>query len=484
MRFSRPHVTGCTGPYDSLNTSASAVQLDAKSLLTHPTQSARPLSPYVKQYPPTNTLCSMSPRAMRLRPLPRSVGSHVSSEYAHTYRQTCSPTSSLVQGVSFGSPVGHKGHSSSRMKIEGENTTASGRIINHQLLSDRDIVYPGQTRETMVQPERPVTGTPTVTSENPSDMTMMHNARLFGDRPVKNPVTTTTTITSTTTTTTTTVLSTGERSTERSMSMAQETAIAANQDRMLVAIVTVAAAEIVGKICDDVGKNLQALANAETFVRLSAAAQDKWTALSTPSGPSGPPFPVACKNDNNREPALSKNILSSIKEGELDQQEEDVGKSWSSKERAEEALLQQGESVPCRTTFHAVHFEDLDNELGVIKDDDNHGDANFDVELFAAIANFSPVQSPGGSRYKKTVPTSNCLSNDGVLAVEDPRQQSLASPAELARRLVSKFSTGFGLASHEQTEFSRTFVETLRLGCFVGFINAMDDHHWLQARKR
>ena len=140
--------------------------------------------------------------------------------------------------------------------------------------------------------------------------------------------------------------------------------------------------------------------------------------------------------------------------------------------------------MPVRTTSHAVRFEDLDNELGVIKDDDNHGDANFDVELFAAIANFSPVQSPGGSRYKKTVPTSNCLSNDGVLAVEDPRQQSLASPAELARRLVSKFNTGFGLASHEQTEFSRTFVENLRLSCFVGFINAMDDHHWLQARKR
>ena len=360
------------------------------------------------------------------------------------------------------------------MKIDGESTKASGRIINHRLLSDRDIVRPGQTRETMVQPERPVTGTTTVTSETPSDMTMMHNAR---------PVTTTTTITSTTTTTTTTVLSTGERSTERSMSMAQETAIAANQDRMLVAITTVAAAEIVGKICDDVAKNLQALANAETFVRVSAAAQDKMTALNIPSGPSGP-FPVACKNDNNREPALSKNILSAIKERELDQQEEDVGKSWSSKERAEAALLQQGESVPVRTTSHAVHFEDLDNELGVIKDDDNHGDANFDVELFAAISNFSPVQSPGGSRYKKTVPTSNCLSNDGVLAVEDPRQESLASPAELARRLVSKFSTGFGLASHEQTEFSRTFVENLRLSCFVGFINAMDDHHWLQARKR
>jgi hypothetical protein len=428
----------------------------------------RALSPFLKPSPPTAAF-GISPRSLRLRPLPRSVGSHgaiTANLAAPSHLHRILPASYLVQGVHFGDDAA------------GENAPAT------------------------------------------------HSTQ-------SGPITTTTS--TTTITTTTTVTSTGDSSTVRSVQMAQEAPHPANEDRMLVAVVTVAAAEVVASICDTVTKNIEALNRAQSFVKASAGTVDNNTSGPKPAQLSstaaklqesiGPP--VSNLRDSEVEPESSPAAETTSqpseaapstgagKELEIDGNQETPTRNTARVEPA--AKLREdlqptggvdtepaggetpvksestGSAGEIRGTYSEEElrsrgsspvrfqdFDEMDREVGVIHDDsDDDRDDGLGEFLEPKWTANEVATKLGRSR---NVQAARSPPIDDFLKSTGQGDDLLAPPAELAWRLISKFSTGFGLSSHELTAYSRTFVEKSRLKCFVSFINVMSDDQWLEVR--
>lgn len=289
---------------------------------------------------------------------------------------------------------------------------------------------------------------------------------------------------------------------------------------MLVAVVTVAAAEVVASICDSVAKKMEALNRAESFVKASARAGDNIN-----SGQAGPvkiesaaaTFPASTRSPesnvgNNKVksdiPPAAETISQSSSPVENNKfkantppcaetasnfSEQPKGcckdpaleeipiKSESTSSVGEIRGTQSQEHIHSRGSSPA-RFQNIDEmyrEVGVIQDDGDDDREDGFVDAFESKWTADEAaRSPGGSRYVKAAaglpPIDAFLTSNG-------RDQDLVSPpAELAWRLISKFSTGFGLSSQELTAYSHTFVEKSRLKCFVGFINVMGDDRWLE----
>ena len=476
VRSSRPHITGYISPTDMSNSvprnrepgsitevtpshRLSTLQNSRRHVDTPPPKSTflhgaageRTLSPFLKPSPPTAAF-GISPRSLRLRPLPRSVGSHWTSTArsdASDHLHLLFPASYLVQSVHF------------------DDAT-----------SDR---------------------APTTHRSEPG--------------PIRTMTTTTTT------TTTTTVTSTGESTTVRSVQTAHEVPHPANEDRMLVAVVTVAAADVVASICDNVAKNMEALNRAESFVKASARAGDninpglavpvkiESAAATLPASTRSPDSNLGNNKDKSDIPPAAETISHSSSPVENNKFKANIppcaetASNFSEqpkgcvKDPALREILIKSESTSSVGEIRGTHseedirsrgsspvrFRNIDEmyrEVGVIQDDGDDDREDGFVDSFESKWTADEAAcSPGGSRYVKAA---SLPPIDAFLMSNGRDQDLLAPPAELAWRLISKFSTGFGLSSQEFTAYSRTFVEKSRLKCFVGFINVMGDDRWLE----
>ena len=155
---------------------------------------------------------ALAPRSMRVRPLPRAVGTHSARER---------PSNEIDLGNFHGML------SSCNQNISGLNSALDMSSLNSTAAS---LPIDGAGQFVPIHPIRTIT-------------------------------------TTSTTTTTTTITSTGESHT--SVNTSSKSAHSREQDRMLVAIVTSAAAEVVAKTVDEVVQNVHALQRAETFVTFS-----------------------------------------------------------------------------------------------------------------------------------------------------------------------------------------------------------------------
>ena len=564
-----------------------------KSEYTLNGRSDRPGSPYYPKPTQRANMFGLSPRSMRLRPLPRSVASHASAGRVSAYNtMDCSidhfqSSLSLVQGCNFGNDVND---------VVGNALPAppAEMVLNRRMFPDHVIVRP---------PRRSAP-----------------------------PAAATTLTTTTTTATTTTPTSTGDQTTVRSVVSAHETAHPGNEDRMLVAVVTAAAAQVLAILCNDIVKNIEALARAELFVKSSIDSKFDLSVASQPAGSSDPTAMDGTKEEISQSPTkseesgqaqtvhattdqqiqdlsvksecmdpgiqLSSTALDAPKEPaatevhseevaeELIKQKcessktsaaqtspdkqdrsvredlsgnnrptlmqispeispakdnrgekEELNETWPDKPARHEGEDLNGSNTPSFAALSTRHtpllsrtassekrpasawsrssslerpkvmsrpgshqdlggsrpsspvrfqgFDEMDREVGVIADDNDDGEQNELGILFETTwTNQEAARSPGGCRYRKAA---GSPSIDGFLHGKHHSEhrlaaQRLAAPSELAWRLISKFSTGFGLTTDELKSFSRTFVEKPRLRCFVGFVNMMGEDVWLQVR--
>jgi hypothetical protein len=288
---------------------------------------------------------------------------------------------------------------------------------------------------------------------------------------------------------------------------------------MFVAVVTVAAADVVASICVNVAKNMEALNRAESFVKASARAGDninpgqavpvkiESAAATLPASTRSPDSNVGNNKDKSDIPPAAETISQSSSPVENNKFKANIPPCAETasnfleqpkgcvKDPAIGEILIKSESTSSVGEIRGTHseedirsrgsspvrFRNIDEmyrEVGVIQDDGDDDREDGFVDSFESKWTADEAAcSPGGSRYVKAA---SLPPIDAFLMSNGRDQDLLAPPAELAWRLISKFSTGFGLSSQEFTAYSRTFVEKSRLKCFVGFINVMGDDRWLE----